>query len=113
VIIQGLQSRVPDVQCDVPLFETHPNTNKTRDFGVLSSSKWEEKISADHLNINDVYVFRINTPMSVGRSQSTYGNIHKNSAVSSIHFTPSEDNSTKHTLREPVIFLFMLSTFLE
>jgi len=60
VIKQGLQSRVPDVQCDVPLFETHPDTNKTRDFGVLSSSKWEEKIFADHLNTNHVYVFRIN-----------------------------------------------------
>ena len=60
MIKQGLQLCVPDVQCDVPLFETQPNTDKTRHFGVLSSSKWEEKIFADHLSINHIYVFRIN-----------------------------------------------------
>lgn len=60
MIKQGLQLCVPDVQCDVPLFETHPNTHKTRQFGVLSPSRWEEEIFADHLNINHGYVFRIN-----------------------------------------------------
>jgi len=57
VIKQGLELYVPDVQCDVPLVERHPNTKKARDFGVLSSSRWEEKIFADYLNINHIYVF--------------------------------------------------------
>ena len=30
-----------------------------------------------------------------------------------MHFKPSEDKSEKHTLREPVIFSFMVSKFFE
>ena len=76
------------MQCDVPLFETYPNTNKARDFGVLPSSRWQGKIFADHLNINNIYVFRINDlqelkkkkhfpSMPIGTSHSTYGSINK------------------------------------